>query len=198
LTALAEKIDDPRAAQTAGGLADTYVGGTDVTKAIDRFTAKYEVDPETGCWLWTGALKPNGYGVFGVGGRQGGNTYAHRAAYEFFVGPIPPDLLVLHRCDTPPCVNPAHLFLGSHADNMADMTAKGRSLRGERHNRGKLTEADAVEIRQLWSDGGMSQSEIGRRFGIGKTTVSAIVRGYLWRHLLPDDWIPPATNRWSR
>lgn len=88
---------------------------------LDRFGAKVNVT-ET-CWLWTGATNNWGYGSFWNGSR---NVAAHRWSYEKFVGPIPDGSFVLHSCDVPNCVNPMHLFLGDHLDNMADMVAKGR------------------------------------------------------------------------
>jgi hypothetical protein len=172
-------------------------------QAIDRFRTKYEVDPETGCWLWTGARKENGYGSFGlsipVGSVTGRVTvYAHRWAYEHFIGPIPEGLFVCHRCDIRRCVNPAHLFLGTHADNMADMKTKGRSLRGARHNMAQLSESAVLEIRRLWATGAITQRELAAQFGVTKQDVSAIVRGVVWRHLLPADWEAPESGRWSR
>lgn len=168
-----------------------------MTQAIDRFRSKYEVD-ESGCWLWTAALNDNGYGVFGRGSRGAGNKYAHRFAYEHFIGPIPEGAMVCHTCDVRRCVNPDHLFVGTAADNQGDMAAKGRSLRGSRHNLAKLTDADVIEIRRLWSLGGATQVALGERFGVSKGQISAIVRGKKWAHLLPDDWKPPSPNRWSR
>ena len=82
------------------------------------------------CWPWTASTCGGGYGQFRLAGRP---QLAHRVAYEQLVGPIPNGRHVLHRCDTPLCVNPAHLFLGTHTDNMADMTIKGRQSRGEKH-----------------------------------------------------------------
>lgn len=84
------------------------------------------------CWPWTAARDPKGYGTIRSDiGRA--NKFAHRAAWEVTNGAIPDGLLVCHRCDNPPCCNPAHLFLGTHADNMADCSAKGRTCRGDRH-----------------------------------------------------------------
>lgn len=89
--------------------------------ALDRFAAKYRIDPETGCWVWTGATKSNGYGSFGAGGR-GGTVYAHRWSYEHHVGPIADGLHVDHLCRNRACVNPAHL---------EPVTARVNLLRGE-------------------------------------------------------------------
>jgi hypothetical protein len=95
---------------------------------LELFERHVSPCPNTGCWIWTGALDQQGYGRLGVNRSA---QRAHRVSFELFVGPIPPGVgyhgtEVCHRCDTPHCVNPQHLFLGAHRENMADMLAKGR------------------------------------------------------------------------
>lgn len=93
-------------------------------KFRERFAAKVK---DTGsCWLWTGACSDNGYGQVRIGGRKGTTVSAHRIVWQLCRGPIPNDLKVCHTCDIPNCVNPNHLFLGTHQMNMDDMILKGR------------------------------------------------------------------------
>lgn len=152
-----------------------------------RFSAKYEVDPECGCWLWTASTTHNGYGQLALPRAPGVKhqvTRAHRVSWELHRGPIPAGMDVLHHCDVRRCVNPDHLFLGTNVDNQADMDAKGRRsepphVRGEANNKAVLTEAEVLAIR---SAEGTLES-IGARYGIGKSHVSQIKRRELWAHL---------------
>ncbi len=146
-----------------------------VTPAADRFWPLVERTP--GCWLWTGARYPRGYGNFNVHGR---GRPAHRVAWELTHGPIPDGRLVCHACDNPGCVRPDHLFLGTQSDNMCDMAAKGRHAypRGEDHPQARLSNADRAEIRRLYAAGAISQAAIAERFGVCQSHVSRIVRRF--------------------
>lgn len=139
-----------------------------------RFESLIERIPEAGCWLWMGSIGWNGYGQFGRG-----HIGAHRVSWELHVGPIPPGMFVCHRCDVPSCVNPAHLFLGSSADNSRDMVLKGRSGRGERAGHAKLTSEAVLAIRASAQRG----VALARRFSVSPMTISLIRSRQTWRHL---------------
>lgn len=140
-----------------------------------RFWEKVRVTP--GCWLWQASTNPRGYGVFGLHGKT---PLAHRVSWELHNQPVPAGLWVLHRCDTPSCVNPDHLWLGTHEENMKDMAAKRRGRSG--HPMGvlayhaKLTAEQARTIRQLRA-AGVLQCELAMQFGVHRSTVQEISRG---------------------
>lgn len=144
----------------------------------DRFWPK--VEKSEGCWLWTAARTPRGYGHL-----RYRNEYllAHRASWEIHFGPVPDDLKVLHTCDTPACVRPDHLFLGTSLDNHDDMKAKGRSAKGEKHGGARLTEAQVLEIRARFAAGGISQGALRAMYGITQSHVRSIITRKTWRHL---------------
>lgn len=133
------------------------------------------VDRTGECWVWTGNRNTRGYGSFWNGSRD---ERAHRFAYRLVFGPIAPGMFVCHRCDNPGCVRPAHLFQGTHSDNMRDAHRKGR-LPQTRPGRGnhyvKLSEDQVREIRLAWGTG-ESQSSIARRYQVASMTVSGICR----------------------
>lgn len=135
------------------------------------------------CWEWTGAKYSNGYGSFRCGTRLG---IAHRVAWELVKGAIPQGLLILHRCDNPPCVNPAHLFVGTYADNTNDRNSKGRANPnppvGERQPLSKLTAEDVLKIRKLHSEG-VKQRELARAFKVAPQTISALITRRTWKHV---------------
>jgi predicted XRE-type DNA-binding protein len=125
------------------------------------------------CWLWTSDRSPDGYGKFRF---QGKTWRSHRLSYVLMKGPINDGLLVCHTCDTPLCVRPDHLFLGTVLDNNRDCAAKGHR-KGIRNN-AKITQAIADEIRALYASGKFLQREIGQRFGLSQGQVSSILSRY--------------------
>jgi hypothetical protein len=152
--------------------------------ATARFWSK--VDKSGECWVWTAFIGKNGYGQFS---HESERTYAHRFSYVSAYGPIPPGLCVCHHCDNRACVRPDHFFLGTRADNLADMRRKGRGSvpprsdrRGERVPGSKLTAKDVLEIRRL-AAAGVKQVRLAETFGIAFGTVSGIVRRRTWRHI---------------
>lgn len=151
----------------------------------DRFWAKVAVGTSEECWQWTASRLPDGYGCFWDGTwrapRRPRITRAHRWLYEHLHGPIPPKMEVCHTCDEPSCVNPAHLFLGTHAENMRDMVSKGRAdNRGARNGRAKLTDDDVSVIRRESTGRHGEGMEFARRFGVSSATISKVIRGDTW------------------
>lgn len=133
------------------------------------------------CWPWQGQTR----GGYGRVWKDGEWRWAHRVAYYATHGPIPAGAVILHSCDNPLCVNPAHLSVGSHAENAADRETKGRGnhAKGVRVAGAKLDDEKVREIRRLGADG-EPYSAIAPKFDVSPDTVSLIVRGKTWRHLL--------------
>ena len=149
----------------------------------ERFDAKWQENPETGCWDWTASTAKGGYGKIRVAGKL---RTAHRASYELHVGPIPDGFQVCHQCDRPCCVNPAHLFLGTNADNVRDKVQKCRQAKpkGEESGRAKLTSEEVKLMRaaadRLPHGGGKF---LARWFGVSDRTIKRIKRGKSWTHV---------------
>lgn len=156
---------------------------------VDRFWSRVDKAHGRGCWLWLGHLT-FGYGYIGAGGRNGKTNRAHRVSWELHHGPIPEGLLVLHRCDNRRCVNPDHLFLGTQADNVADMIAKGRDAapglrarHGQSPGRAKLNPIQVREIRRTYCRGSDTHGSyaLAALYGVAQGTIYRIVSGRGWR-----------------
>ncbi len=145
-------------------------------KANDRFWNHVLPEPNSGCWLWTGYRNSKGYGRFSFEGRP---QVASRVSWVLSRGSLPDGEYVLHRCDTPACVNPDHLFLGTMADNSKDCARKGRHSRGERRWNARLTKDDVVSI--LRSDD--STLQLSRKYGVSWATIYDIRTGATWKHV---------------
>lgn len=142
-----------------------------------RLNNNYTPEPYSGCWIWTGNVR-KGYGYFKVKGKQ---VAAHRLSWTLHRGAIPNELWVLHHCDTPACVNPDHLFLGTVQDNVADCVRKNRliPIQGENNPIHKLSESDVLKIR---SDK-RSDTLIASQFGVSRRLIWAIKRRLHWKHI---------------
>jgi len=150
-------------------------------------------EPNTGCWLWLARPNRGGYGTIKLSGTR---QLAHRASYEVFVGPVQGEQVVRHSCDTPACVNPMHLEIGTQLDNIRDRVSRGRNgaafgdshgartcpesrPRGELHYASKLTEADAVAIRADRAP----QRVLAKRYGVSRNAIRKVQSGASWAHL---------------
>jgi len=139
----------------------------------NRFLAKVKINCVTDCMEWTAAKDGRGYGMLRV---DGASLRAHRVSHELYIGRIPEGMFVCHRCDNPTCVNPGHLFLGTHADNNADRNAKGRQALGEKSGRARLTNEQAAAIR----GSSLSNLKIAELYGISSSQISRIKSGKSW------------------
>lgn len=150
---------------------------------IERFF-KF-VKKGNGCWIWMGHKDNAQYGRFTI--RNVSALLAHVVSYLLHNGPIKNGLHVLHTCDNPSCVNPKHLWLGTHQDNMNDRDKKGRGVirptdRGEESNFAKLKDEHVIEIRRCVSLGA-KQRDMAKRFGVKDSCVSSIINNKTWKHL---------------
>lgn len=152
----------------------------------ERFFSK--VEKSDACWMWIGGTWEGGYGTFWLGRDPNGKRMlvgAHRYSYELHKGPIPHGKEVCHACDTPSCVNPAHLFLGTHAENMRDCVRKGRrnAPSGPANHMAAMTALQVSEIRERYRAGGVSQQRLADEFGVNQTTISDVVRHITYREV---------------
>ena len=160
--------------------------GVLMANELRRFESKYVVGES--CWMWCAGVDKDGYGRFRLGKQK---ARANRVAYELYVGPIQPGMVVRHKCDTPRCVNPSHLELGTSADNTNDCVVRGRhpsgpgiyagrrSYKGEAGPAAKISEADAIKI----IADQRRHADIAADYGLTRAAVSHIKRGFTWAHL---------------
>jgi len=143
--------------------------------ALDRNGPIPPHAPELGpCWVWTKyRQQPSGYGVCYITGRESGPRYVHRIVEELVRGPIPPGLLVLHKCDNPPCSRPSHLFRGTPKDNIADARNKGRLSAGSRHFQAMLAENQVFQIRHRHKE---FIDTLSIEFGVSTGVIRDVVR----------------------
>jgi hypothetical protein len=147
-------------------------------KVLPEFWPSVNKTPS--CWLWTGPQNSYGYGRY----KDGRDGLAHRHSWRLANGTAIPDgMVVMHRCDVPLCVNPAHLTLGTHSDNRKDAISKNRHAKGEKAGHVKLTEDDVRQIRALYVPRKVGVYELGRKFGVDPALVHRIVHRKSWKHV---------------
>lgn len=186
-----------------------YKSQTNLERIRYKLIENAETDSDTGCWNWVKSLFGDGYGTF----NYLGETRAHRVAYRLYNGDIPEGVLVCHSCDNPKCVNPAHLFLGSHLTNAQDRTRKGRGncpkgddhfsrhqpervARGDRHK--SITKPESVvkgvehhnvvlteaEVLEIRANPNkLSQYALAALYGVARATVQNVIERTTWKHL---------------
>lgn len=154
------------------------MGGIFTLKDLKRFWAKISPEPNSGCWLWVGALNTKGYGQLWHNGKL---RFAHRLSYQNYVGPIAEGMDMCHRCDVPVCVNPEHLWPGSTSENIIDCVVKGRANRalGEQNGKSRLTNDGVRYIREMAAQG-VEYTVIAKTLSIAPSTVGQVANGKSW------------------
>ena len=145
---------------------------------MERFMSK--VNKTETCWLWTAGLRHFGHGTFWIDGK---NVRAHRWLYEQVKGKIPNGMDLRHTCDEPSCVNPNHLLIGTHADNMRDKVERNRQAKGETNGSAKLTEDNVREIRIL-KGFGFTGVELAKMYRVSSSNIYSILSSNTWNHIV--------------
>lgn len=154
-----------------GTLEDT---ATSHLTTEQRFWLNVDPKDPDACWEYQGCRHDHGYGLIST-------RYAHRFSYELHFGPFPQTLHVRHKCDNPPCVNPAHLELGTHADNMRDMANRGRASGGAQIREERKLTPEKVRAMRADSAAGVGPSEMQRRYGVTRTTIKHVITRQTWK-----------------
>lgn len=141
-----------------------------------RFDEKWSKDGD--CWVWQAGELHRGYGGFYLDGEMIG---AHRASIEIHKDGVPEGKYVLHTCDRKMCVNPEHLYVGTQQENIDDALERGQVVTGEDNPSTKLTRKDVQDIRTLYNSSDITQSELGKEYGVDQSTVSKILNGEWWQ-----------------
>ena len=154
---------------------------------INRFWKKVIKTKSDDCWEWTAYKNKKGYGQLGLGSRGEGTILAHRASYLIHNKSLCTNLMVLHKCDNPSCVNPEHLYQGTASDNTKDMIKRNRSVfggynpaSGEKNSNSKLTGNQIKNIRKEIRH--MSCRQLGKKYGVAHSTIARIIRGETWNN----------------
>jgi hypothetical protein len=167
-------------------MIEATIKGVKVTpEIVRRFWDKVDVRSPDECWDWMGGRANTGYGNMKIQEKRIG---AHRIAYTLVNGTISHDGsyhggIIMHSCDRPSCCNPFHLRLGDAQANMDDKVLKGRSARGEKNTKAKLTNAQVLEIRKMYSKGRVTQRSLAQKYGVIQQAIQAIVTRTTWKHI---------------
>ena len=148
----------------------------------ERFWEKVRKGEGDSCWEWLGGKNKKGYGRLSTP-LKGGPKLVHRLSYEWHIGPIPDGACICHRCDNPSCVNPDHLFVGTKADNNADMKRKGRWSHGVGRPLAKLDDDKVRCIREAYASSGITKYRLAKQYGVSFTCISYVLCGKTWRHV---------------
>lgn len=149
---------------------------------IDQFSKYVCTEPNTGCWLWVGALDYDGYGICSTHYINGKKfSKAHRASFVTHKGDFDSALLVCHSCDNPSCVNPYHLFLGNHLDNVQDCVKKNRRHKGAKHS--KLNPSQVLEIRHRYKNELCTHEDLSKEYAVCRQTITSVLSRKNWGHL---------------